>query len=88
MITWTWDSSGPGVQGCGVSGGEAEAMAAAMAWMREHQATAARAAPVLLDVMELAYVPAGRAIEAAREADNRITWHLAPLPPAPQRAAS
>lgn len=74
MITWTWESSAPGAEGCGVSGGEEEAKAAAAAWMREHLATAARAEPVRLDALELAYVPAGRAIEAARDGGNRITW--------------
>jgi hypothetical protein len=77
MITWTWESRGPGAEGCGVSGGEDEAKAAAVAWMREHSATTARAEPVCLDVMESAYVPVGRAIEAARRGDNWITWRLA-----------
>jgi hypothetical protein len=62
-----------------VSDGEVEARTAAAAWMREHQATAARAEPVSLDALELAYVPAGRPIEAARDGDNRITWHPAAL---------
>ena len=75
MIRWTWDSSAPGAEGCGVSDGEAQAREAAAQWMTEHQATAARAEPVRLDALELAYVPAGRAIEAVRDADNRITWH-------------
>jgi hypothetical protein len=66
-----------------VSGDEEDAKAAAMAWMRKHQATAARAEPVQLDVMESAYVPAGRAIEAAAHDDNQITWHpAARRPPA------
>jgi hypothetical protein len=47
--------------------------------MREHLAAAARAEPVRLDLVDLAYVPAGRAIEAARDSDNRITWHPAAL---------
>jgi hypothetical protein len=77
MTTWTWESSAPGAGGCGVSGDEEDAKAAATAWMRKHQATAARAEPVQLDVMESAYVPAGRAIEAAAHDDNQITWHPA-----------
>ena len=40
------------------------------------RATAATVTPVLLDVVELAYVPAGRALEAAAR-DDRITWRLA-----------
>jgi len=79
MIRWTWDSSAPGAEGCGVTEGQVEARAAAVAWMREHHATAARAAPVRLDALELAYVPAGRAIEAARDGENRITWQPAAL---------
>jgi hypothetical protein len=76
MIRWTWDSSAPDAEGCGVSDGEVEARAAAGAWMREHRATAARAAPVCLDAVELAYVPAGRPIEAAMDG-NLITWRPA-----------
>jgi hypothetical protein len=34
---------------------------------------------VQLDVMESAYVPAGRAIEAVTNEDNRITWRPADL---------
>ena len=79
MIRWTWDSSAPGAEGCGVSDGEDEARAAAVAWMREHQATVARAEPVRLDAVELAYVPAGRAIMAARDGGDRITWRSVPV---------
>jgi hypothetical protein len=78
MIRWIWDSSAPDADGCGVSDGEVEARAAAAAWMREHQAIAARAEPVRLDAVELAYVPAGRAIEAATDG-NLITWRPAAL---------
>jgi hypothetical protein len=78
MIRWTWDSSAPDAQGCGVSDGEVEAMAAATASMREHRATAARAEPVRLDVVELAYIPAGRPIVAARDGDS-VTWRPAAL---------
>jgi hypothetical protein len=78
MIRWIWGSSAPDADGCGVSDGEVEAMAAAVAWMRSHQAAAARAAAVLLDAVELAYVPAGRAIEAAWDG-SLITWRPAAL---------
>lgn len=77
MTAWTWESSAPGAGGCGVSGDEEDAKAAAVAWMLEHQATAGRAEPVRLDVMESAYVPAGQAIEAAAHDGNRITWQPA-----------
>jgi hypothetical protein len=79
MTTWTRDSKVPGAEGCGVNDGEDEAKAAAEEWMREHRATAARAAPVRLDALESAYVPAGRPLEAAAHDDNRITWHPAAL---------
>jgi hypothetical protein len=79
MTAWTWESSAPDAGGCGVSGDEDGAKAAAVAWMREHEATAARAEPVQLDVMEWAYVPAGQAIEAAALDDNQITWQPAAL---------
>jgi hypothetical protein len=78
MIWWTWDSSAPGAQGCGVSDREGGAMAAAAAWMREHRATVARAAPVSLDAVELVYVPAGRGVEAVRVGDS-VTWRPAAL---------
>ena len=89
MIRWTWDSSVPGAEGCGVSDGEIEARDAAAEWMEEHQATAARAEPVRLDAVDLAYVPAGRGIEAARDG-NRITWRPAALCPrgSPIRSSS
>jgi hypothetical protein len=77
MTAWTWESRAPGAGGCGVSGDEDGAKAAAVAWMREHEATAARAEPVQLDVMEAAYVTAGQAIEAATNDDNWITWRPA-----------
>jgi hypothetical protein len=77
MTAWTWESRAPGAGGCGVSGDEDEAKAAAVAGMREHEAAAARTEPVQLDVMESAYVPAGQAIEAATHDDNRITWRPA-----------
>jgi hypothetical protein len=76
MIAWTWDSSAPDAGGCGVSDGEDGAMAAAAAWMREHAATVAHAEPVRLDAVELAYVPAGRPIVAARVGDS-VTWRAA-----------
>ncbi len=76
MIAWTWDARAPDAEGCGVSCGEDGALAAAAAWMREHQATAARAAPVRLDAVELAYVPAGPGVVAARDGDS-ITWQSA-----------
>ena len=78
MIRWTWDSSAPGAQGCGVSDGEYGAMAAAAAWMLAHRATVARAEPVRLDVVELAYIPAGRPIVAARVGES-VTWRPAPI---------
>ena len=43
MTTWTWGSRAPDAEGCGVSGDEGDAKAAAVAWMREHKATTARA---------------------------------------------
>ena len=78
MIAWTWDSAAPDAQCCGVSDREDRAMAAAAAWMRAHHAAAARAEPVRLDVVELAYIPAGRPILAARVGDS-ITWRPAAL---------
>jgi hypothetical protein len=74
MIAWTWESRAPDAGGCGVSGDAAAAIASATKWMREHQATAARAEPVVLDVMESTYVPAGQAIEAAAGDGSQITW--------------
>ena len=79
MTTWTWGSRAPDAEGCGVSGDEGDAKAAAVAWMREHKATTARAEPVQLDVMESAYVPAGQAIEAVTNDTNRILWRPADL---------
>lgn len=58
-MIWTWDASVPGCRAAGTCHDEQRAMRAAEAWMREHSATAARVAPVRLDVVELAYVPAG-----------------------------
>jgi hypothetical protein len=78
MIRWTWDASTPDAEGAGVSDGEARALAAAAAWMREHAASSARAEPVRLDAVDLVYVPAGRALEAAREGDS-VTWRPAAL---------
>jgi hypothetical protein len=77
MTTWIWDSSAPGAEGCGVSDAEDAAKAAAEAWMRQHAAAAAVAAPVRLDVVDLAYVPAGRPLEAVRHGNNQITWRPA-----------
>jgi hypothetical protein len=34
MTAWTWESRAPGAGGCGASGDEGDAKAAAMAWMR------------------------------------------------------
>jgi hypothetical protein len=76
---WEWDCSAPGRSGGGVRDDEERALQAAEAWMREHRASAARVAPVLLDVVELAYVPAGQALEAVQHGDNRITWRQARL---------
>ena len=70
---WTWDCSAPDSSGAGVCHDEQRALCAAEEWMREHQAIAARVAPVRLDVVELAYMPAGHALEAAAHG-GRITW--------------
>jgi hypothetical protein len=78
MTAWTWESSAPGAEGCGVSDGEDGAMAGAAAWMREHAAVSARVEPVCLDAVELAYVPAGRGVEAVRDGDS-VTWRPAPM---------
>jgi hypothetical protein len=75
---WTWDSAAKGCSAAGACHDEQRALCAAEAWMREHQAPAARVAPVCLDVVELAYVPAGRPLEAIRHGNNRITWRPAP----------
>jgi hypothetical protein len=74
---WEWDCSAPGRSAAGACHDEARALRAAEEWMREHRAIAARVAPVRLDVMELAYVPAGRPLEAIRHRNNRITWRPA-----------
>jgi len=74
---WEWDCSAPGRSGGGVRGDEQWALQAAESWMREHRAIAARVAPVLLDVVELAYVPAGQALEAVVHGNDRITWRPA-----------
>jgi hypothetical protein len=78
MIRWAWESSAPEAGGCGVSDGEGEAMAAAAHWMLAHQAAAARAEPVRLDAVDLAYVPAGRGVVAVRVGDS-VEWRLAAL---------
>jgi hypothetical protein len=75
---WEWDCSAPdGSGGGGASDDEQGARSAAEKWMREHRGAAARAAPVDLDAMESAYVPAGPAIEAAAHDGGRITWQPA-----------
>jgi len=74
---WTWDCSVPGRSAGGACHDEQRALCAAEAWMREHQAAAARVAPVRLDVVELAYVPAGQPLEAVRHGNNQITWRQA-----------
>ena len=78
MIQWAWESSAPDAGGCGVTDGEGGAMAAATAWMREHRGVAAHAEPVRLDVVELAYIPAGRGVVAARVGDS-VTWRPAAM---------
>jgi hypothetical protein len=78
MIAWTWESVAPDAGGCGVNGDAAAAIDAATKWMREHEATAARAEPVVLDVMESAYVPAGRAIVVIAGDGDRITFKPVP----------
>lgn len=74
---WTWDASAPGRSAAGACHDEHRALRAAEAWMREHRAGAARVAPVRLDALDLAYVPAGRPLEGVRHRDNRITWQPA-----------
>jgi hypothetical protein len=74
---WTWDSAAPGCSAAGACHDEERALRAVETWMREHQARAGRVAPVGLDVVELAYVPAGRPLEAIRHRDDRITWRPA-----------
>jgi len=74
---WTWDSSAAGCSAAGACHDEERALHAAEGWMREHRAAAARVAPVCLDVVELAYVPAGPPLEAIRHGNNRITWRRA-----------
>jgi hypothetical protein len=74
---WTWDSAAPGCSAAGACHDEQRALRAVETWMREHQASAGRVAPVDLDAMESSYVPAGDAIEAAAHDGNRITWHPA-----------
>jgi hypothetical protein len=76
---WEWDCSVPGRSAGGACHDEQRALRAAEAWMREHRAAAARVAPVRLDVMGCAYVPAGQAFEAARHGNNQITWRPAAL---------
>ena len=61
---WTWDSAAPGCSAAGACHEEQRALRAAETWMREHLAAAGRVAPVSLDVVELAYVPAGRPLVA------------------------
>ena len=73
-MIWEWDCSAPGRSAAGACHDEQRALSSAEAWMREHRAAAARVAPVLLDGVELAYVPAGTPLEAVRHSDNRITW--------------
>ena len=74
---WTWDSSVPGCSAAGACHEEGRALRAAETWMREHLADAGRVAPVSLDVVELAYVPAGRPLVGTRHRDDRITWRPA-----------
>ena len=76
-MMWEWDCSVQGRSGAGACHDEGRALRAAEAWMREHRATAATVVPVRLDVVELAYVPAGRALEAA-VCGGQITWRRAP----------
>ena len=74
---WVWDSSAPGRSGAGVCNDEGRALRAVEAWMLEHRATAATVAPVLLDAMGEAYVPAGQALEAVVHGNDRIMWRPA-----------
>lgn len=74
-MMWTWDSSAPGRSAAGVCHDEQRAVRAAETWMREHRASGALVAPVRLDAVDLAYVPAGRVIMAAALDGGRIIWH-------------
>jgi hypothetical protein len=74
---WTWDSAAPGCSAAGACHDEQRALRAAETWMREHRATAARVAPVSLDVVDFAYVPAGQPLVGIRHRDDQITWRPA-----------
>jgi hypothetical protein len=74
---WTWDCSVPDRSAAGGCHDEQRALRAAEARMRERRAAAARVAPVRLDVMESAYVPAGCPLEAVRHGNNLIAWRTA-----------
>jgi hypothetical protein len=71
---WKWASSAPGRGGGGACHDERKAREDAEEWMLDNHAPSARVAPVNLDALEPAYVPAGDAIVAARDDGNRITW--------------
>jgi hypothetical protein len=74
---WLWDCAVPGRSAAGVCHDEQRALRAAETWMREHEAATALVAAVRLDAVELAYVPAGPVLEAARHGGNRIAWRAA-----------
>jgi hypothetical protein len=77
VTLWCWDSAAGGRSGSGVTGTERQARRTAAAWMRAHQATAARVEQVTIVTgswLGTSYQRTGRVLAGRRHPGGRVTW--------------